>query len=298
MRTLHSRPQSFGTHRHSTILHALCLTRLTRHSLAASTTAQAREARPVRHALAQRSHELRHSKRHGVTFRVGGIWWDWVGRALASNFFVLGLRNIKMHGVEVRQLLLCVSPVVAALLFPEPLTWRLRLAASQLWIWKQVSHCTYYCFLLLFIDRNRMLLKSATEFPHHHHPNLIRSGPESCGCNCSFTCTSKFDHPCLTKRGISLVSIVDLDFLNVQLVASCIILYVSSLVKTLVQLPNNLVMHNCITYFHEGVDVQVQRKGCKGPQCYLDIQSDSLQRGQNLNYDIWFWYIVINLWDI
>lgn len=99
------RPQNFGTHRRSTILHALCLTRLTRHSLAASTTAQVREARPVRHALAQRSHELRHSKRLWGDIQ---SWWDWVGRALASNFFVLGLTNIKMHGVQVRQLLLCV----------------------------------------------------------------------------------------------------------------------------------------------------------------------------------------------
>ena len=116
-----------------------------------------------------------------------------------------------------------------------------------------------------------------------------------------FICTSKFDHPCLTKRGISFVSIVDLDFLNAQLVASCIILlylYASSLVKTLVQLPNNLVMHNCMMYFHELVDVQVQRlqrKGCNGPQCYLDIQSDSLQRGQNLMILI---YCDNKLWKI
>ena len=59
------------------------------------------------------------------------VGFGWEGASF--KLLCLGIDlNIKIHGVEVRQLLLCVSPVVAALLFPEPLTWRLRLAASQL----------------------------------------------------------------------------------------------------------------------------------------------------------------------
>ncbi len=147
-----------------------------------------------------------------------------------------------------------------------------------------MAHTIYYCSLSLFMDGNRMLLKSATEFPHHHHPNLIRSGPESCGCNCFFwTCTSKFDHPCLTKSGINFVWIVDLDFLNVQLVASCcIILHVSSLVKT-----RSTPRQSCYAYKYTGRDAKghIATWICSLAPC----------RGDKT---LWFWDIVKYLWTI